>query len=181
MDDASLRTHLEKFYSFGSEFVRLGGCDADLDAVLDGVGPGGFVFSVGLKHIKALRSRGVDGRDLYAFSALIVDALEGGEVPLWELRRARRLAFLELQLFDESFAEVGDELPPSQKAVMSTLREVGERMTTTRLLEAMGRAGHDFADSTVKNALSILVTTRRIDNRQDTSPRGYGLPEWPTV
>lgn len=182
MDDQSLREHLAKFYRFGYEVVRLGGCNADIGKVLDIVGDGGFVFSVNPEHVRALRARGVDGRDVYSFAQLVKHAMEGGEVPIWELVKARGLAYLELELFDSSIVGHGDEeLPDSQKAIMSTLREAGERMTTTRLLEAMNRAGHNFGDSTVKNALSILVTTRRIDNRRDTSPRGYGLPEWPTV
>jgi hypothetical protein len=68
--------------------------------------------------------------------------------------------------------------PESQRQIIETLRRVGHRLTTTKLLAEMERAGLDPALSTVKKYLAEMVKGRRLDNDPKAKPPGYGLSEW---
>ena len=65
-------------------------------------------------------------------------------------------------------------LNDTESNIVQALREAGHRLTNDVLLEkALGKA-----NSHGKSVLSTLVKEKRIDNRQDVNPQGYGLPEW---
>lgn len=174
MDREDLREYLNRFYRFGSEVVRQGGCDANLGEVYKALGDE-IEFSILPEHVAALRQYGIDGRDLWAFSSLLQETVGGG-VPLQELRMARHMAYLELVLFDASL-ETDDSLAPCAADIMATIREAGCRLTTSRVLSAMEAAGRTHGESTIKIWLAKLKQTRQLVN--DNDGRGYGLPDWP--
>jgi hypothetical protein len=62
--------------------------------------------------------------------------------------------------------------------IMETLRAVGHRLTTEKLLTEMTRRGLHPSNSTVKKRLAYLVKARRLTNDSKVRPRGYGLPAW---
>jgi hypothetical protein len=76
-----------------------------------------------------------------------------------------------------SFARA-DAVRESDLQIIDTLRAVGHRLTTTKLLSAMTGRGLNPSESTVKKRLAGLVKGRRLTRDPKASPRGYGLPEW---
>jgi hypothetical protein len=64
------------------------------------------------------------------------------------------------------------------REIMATIREVGHRLTTPGILREMIARGYEWSESTIKHTLSSLVDNGALDNRQDTNPKGYRLPEW---
>jgi hypothetical protein len=64
--------------------------------------------------------------------------------------------------------------------ILSILRKVGHRLTTSKVLSALAHAGKPYGETTVKQALRDLCRPpfELLDNRQDTRPKGYGLREW---
>jgi hypothetical protein len=63
--------------------------------------------------------------------------------------------------------------------IISTLKVVGHRLTTTELLSEMkNRNSEDFSESTVKKRLAKMVLENRLTNDRKGEPPGYGLPEW---
>lgn len=62
--------------------------------------------------------------------------------------------------------------------IIRTLTEVGHRLTTTGLMQEMGRRNFLCSEGKLKAALSILVECGQLTNEQRGSQRGYGLPEW---
>jgi hypothetical protein len=91
-------------------------------------------------------------------------------------------AAMSMSLVSELVGEDGAEadLPEreSVREIIETLRDVGHRLTTTKLVKVMEKRGLNPAESTVKKRLAELVRTRRLDNDPKAKPRGYGLPEW---
>jgi hypothetical protein len=67
---------------------------------------------------------------------------------------------------------------PIENDIIQTLREAGCRLTTMKLLEAMEKRERLHGATTVKLALAEMVRRRRLTNRLDTDPKGYGLPGW---
>lgn len=59
--------------------------------------------------------------------------------------------------------------------VLATIVQAGRRMTRAVLLEKMARMDRKRAESTVCVAPEDLQALGIIDNRQDTSPKGYFL------
>jgi hypothetical protein len=66
----------------------------------------------------------------------------------------------------------------SDLQIIETLRAVGHRLTTTKLISAMTECGLNPSESTVKKRLAGLVKSGQLDNDPKARPRGYGLPEW---
>lgn len=61
--------------------------------------------------------------------------------------------------------------------VLATIVQVGHRLTRQALCEAMEEHGRKRAESVVGECLTTLTRLGVLDNRQDTSPKGYGLRE----
>jgi hypothetical protein len=66
----------------------------------------------------------------------------------------------------------------SDQEILETLRGVGHRLTTNRLIDAMSERGLNPAESTVKKRLAEMVRDGLLTNDPTVNPRGYGLPEW---
>lgn len=62
--------------------------------------------------------------------------------------------------------------------VLATIVQVGHRMTRQSLCEAMEEHGRKRAESVIGEVLTTLTRLGVVDNRQDVSPKGYGLPQW---
>jgi hypothetical protein len=62
--------------------------------------------------------------------------------------------------------------------ILSTLAQVGHRMTRQALLGALESVGKRWADGTTGAALAQLVEIGLLNNRQDQDPKGYGLASW---
>ena len=65
-------------------------------------------------------------------------------------------------------------LNDTERSIVEALRKAGHRMTTVELLTMATGA----TTGNGKAALASLVKRKILDNRQDTKPKGYGLPEW---
>jgi len=76
---------------------------------------------------------------------------------------------------------LGEREPPplreSERQIVETLRAVGHRLTTRKLLDEMSKRG-PTSESTVKKRLAEMVKTDRLDSDPKAKPPGYGLPEW---
>lgn len=66
--------------------------------------------------------------------------------------------------------------PACVAEVIATLVEANRRLTRDALIAEMKRIGRRRADSTIGNALSLLVRLGLLNNCQDCEPRGYGIP-----
>src|SRR5208337_4543229 len=66
----------------------------------------------------------------------------------------------------------------SDRQIITTLREVGRRCTTKKLLDEMTKRELNPAESTVKKRLAAMVTSGLLTNDAKAKPPGYGLPEW---
>jgi hypothetical protein len=66
----------------------------------------------------------------------------------------------------------------SDRQIIATLRKVGHRCTTMRLLEEMEQGRLNPAVSTIKKRLAELVKVGRLTKAPGSKPPGYGLPEW---
>jgi len=62
--------------------------------------------------------------------------------------------------------------------VLFTIMTAGHRMTRQAIVEAMEDAGRSRAESAVGEALQQLTELGILTNRQNTSPKGYGLPSY---
>jgi hypothetical protein len=62
--------------------------------------------------------------------------------------------------------------------IIETLRGVGHRLTTTKLLGEMEPPEWTPSESTAKKRLATLVKAKRLTNDPKSKPPGYGLPEW---
>ncbi len=58
--------------------------------------------------------------------------------------------------------------------VARILSDAARRMTRAAIVEALEAAGRRWSDGSVGKALAQLVLIEAIDNRQDTTPKGYG-------
>lgn len=67
---------------------------------------------------------------------------------------------------------------PCKQDIFTILKDVGHRLTTTEILNELGRRGKDWSDSWVKAKLSEMTEDGLIDNSQKAKPKGYGMPEW---
>lgn len=70
------------------------------------------------------------------------------------------------------------ELDPEESDIVSLIVETNKRMTTNEILSAFEQRGVIKGESTIKGKLAQLTRRRILVNRSDTSPKGYGLPEW---
>lgn len=61
--------------------------------------------------------------------------------------------------------------------VVAVLRAAGKRLTTTRVLEELAKAGHEWSETTVKHTLAAAVGAGVLVNDPESGPRGYGLAE----
>jgi hypothetical protein len=79
---------------------------------------------------------------------------------------------------------ITSDQPPSrwdvEPRIIETLRHVGQRRTTTKLLGEMSKRGLKESDSTVKKRLAEMVKDQRLTKDPKANPPGYGLPEWET-
>ena len=80
----------------------------------------------------------------------------------------------------------GDRLELAKEVdrqIVEILESVGHRLSKIAFLAEYDRRGREnkldyiWSEQTVVNALARLNGSV-IDNRQDTKPRGYGLPHW---
>ncbi len=69
-------------------------------------------------------------------------------------------------------------LSDGQRQLVDVVQEVGHRLTTTGILEALGGKGLIVSEGTTKSNLAFLVKMGHLTNRRDVRPAGYGLPEW---
>src|SRR5262245_43422234 len=61
--------------------------------------------------------------------------------------------------------------------IISALKAVGHRLTTTKLLSKMDSLNSEnFSESTVKKRLATMVLENRLTNDRKGEPPGYGLP-----
>lgn len=79
---------------------------------------------------------------------------------------------------DETQFPASNGLSECAADVLSTLREVGHRLTTTQLLSEFSDREFLHGESTVKTTLARMVREKVLNNRSDISPKGYGFPEW---
>jgi hypothetical protein len=75
-------------------------------------------------------------------------------------------------------AEVGPPDRDSDRQIIDTLRAIGHRLTTAKLLREMSNRGLNPSESTIKKRLAVLTKSHRLTNDPKAKPRGYGLPEW---
>jgi hypothetical protein len=100
----------------------------------------------------------------------IVSATEAGEM----FRKAELPVPPELGSGSKADAHERD----SDREIVDTLRAVGHRLTTSRLLKEMNDRKMNPSESTVKKRLAEMIKDRRLNNDPKTKPKGYGLPEW---
>jgi hypothetical protein len=79
----------------------------------------------------------------------------------------------EPQLETESSFRLGS--PGAVVEILVTLHEIGHRLTRQALCEAMEKSGRKRAESVVGDCLVQLCRLGVLNNRQDTSNRGYGI------
>lgn len=70
------------------------------------------------------------------------------------------------------------QLPPKQQEILELLRSTGKRMTTDMILQKLEASRGPTSVGTTKDALSQLRRMGFLTNRQDVTPKGYGLAEW---
>ena len=102
---------------------------------------------------------------------------------------ARRIEKIETVMSAEQ--TIGGPVTPTHREsecqIVSTLRDVGHRCTTTELIREMDKRKLQPSDSTVKKRLAEMVKERRLDkdrrpNRQGTASRsGSVVPRVPSV
>jgi hypothetical protein len=63
--------------------------------------------------------------------------------------------------------------------IVALLARSGRRLTTTQILEGLGRQGTPHGESTVRKVLAAAVDAGRLTNDPADNPRGYGLPSAP--
>jgi hypothetical protein len=68
--------------------------------------------------------------------------------------------------------------PGSDREIIDTLRSVGYRCTTKKLLQEMTNRRLNPSDSTIKKRLAGLVQDGVLDKDAKAVPPGYGLLEW---
>ncbi len=73
---------------------------------------------------------------------------------------------------------IAPELDPEEEEIVKLVMRVGRRLTTTQILDEFSAMGVIKAESTIKGKLAQLTKRKILVNRSDTSPKGYGLPEW---
>ena len=93
---------------------------------------------------------------------------------------ARRIEEIETLMSAEQ--SIGGPVIPTHREsecqIVSTLRDVGHRCTTTELIREMDKRKLHPSDSTVKKRLAEMVKEGRLDKDPKAKPPGYGLPEW---
>jgi hypothetical protein len=178
MDDSELRGSLRRFYRFAWEFVARGSSVDELSAALAAAGDD-IAFDISVEHVAALKDRSLSGHYLWELSSLLQDVMAGMDVPAFEFRRARHHAFLEIQLFDATFGQSDDDLAPSQRDIMATIRKAGRRLVTNEIIRLMDTPMTPASEGTIKPGLSTLVKLNRLNNKRSSKPPGYGLPGWP--
>lgn len=72
----------------------------------------------------------------------------------------------------------GERLSASEQRIVDTIRSAGHRLTTTEIISALERDFGPTSEGTTKQSLAVLVRRELLTNRQDTTPKGYGLPDW---
>ena len=69
-------------------------------------------------------------------------------------------------------------LNDAERDILSVIQEAKQRLTTPKVLAALEAKNGAVAESTTKSTLATLVRRGLLTNRSDTTPKGYGLPEW---
>jgi hypothetical protein len=62
--------------------------------------------------------------------------------------------------------------------VQAALVRAGHRLTTTRILAALDKAGADHSETAVKRSLAWAADVGLLTKAPDADPPGYGLPGW---
>ncbi len=104
-----------------------------------------------------------------------------------DVQRVRRMSL-------DKFCEALDRIPSPRTAavaevpsaplsegeteIISFFQEVGHRMTKTKFFQEAALRGKIFAEGTVSPKLVELKKRGILNNKQDVSPKGYGLTEW---
>jgi hypothetical protein len=65
-----------------------------------------------------------------------------------------------------------------EQEIIDIIREAGRRLTGEQVLTELDRKRGSASPGTTKNYLASLVRQKRLTNRRDVDPPGYGLPEW---
>jgi len=63
--------------------------------------------------------------------------------------------------------------------VLAIIRDVGHRLTTNEIFNELAQREKLHGDSTVRTTLARLVREDVLNNKSESRPRGYGLPEMP--
>ncbi|HXK37268.1 MAG TPA: BlaI/MecI/CopY family transcriptional regulator, partial [Candidatus Paceibacterota bacterium] len=66
----------------------------------------------------------------------------------------------------------------AEQNIMDVIRTAGRRLVTKEILAALREAHGAASEGTTKTNLASLVRRNLLTNRQDVTPKGYGLPEW---
>jgi hypothetical protein len=105
----------------------------------------------------------------------LVNARMALDMALVDLNRASRMARRNVR------ADAADKARSNwtvDDRILETLKTVGRRLSTTKLISAMNARGRRVSVSTVKKRLALMVREKRLTNDTKAKPRGYGLREW---
>ena len=69
-----------------------------------------------------------------------------------------------------------DALSEAESRIIEVIRDAGHRLTTDQVLRELENRHGAASIGTTKVNLATLVRRRLLTNRQDVSPKGYGLP-----
>lgn len=69
-------------------------------------------------------------------------------------------------------------LNDAEREIIGVIRDAKRRMTTKEVLAKLEAKNGAVAQSTTKSTLATLVRRNLLTNRQDKTPKGYGLHEW---
>jgi len=80
-------------------------------------------------------------------------------------------------------AEVGafledPTLGAGERRIITVIHGAGHRLTTDAIMQKLETCYGPTSLGTTKMYLASLVRRQRLTNRQDVTPKGYGLPEW---
>lgn len=68
-----------------------------------------------------------------------------------------------------------NRLPVTYRNIYKLLEAAGRRLTTNEIQTEYQKLYGPAGESTIKNALAVMVRDKILDNRSDEDPRGYGI------
>lgn len=75
-------------------------------------------------------------------------------------------------------SSLAGRLSSLEQRIMNIIQAAGHRLTMQEIVEELDKNEGSVSVGTVKNYLASFTRRGILTNRQDTSPRGYGLAEW---